>query len=52
MTLGMIWTIILRFAIQNIEVEGMYIVLLVERQTVRAVVFACMDKSRMPFQHF
>lgn len=24
MTLGMIWTIILRFAIQDISVEGMY----------------------------
>ena len=26
MTLGMIWTIILRFAIQDISVEGTYIV--------------------------
>lgn len=25
MTLGMIWTIILRFAIQDISVEGVYI---------------------------
>lgn len=27
MTLGMIWTIILRFAIQDISVEGVYVVL-------------------------